>query len=447
MSKNQKTKRKVRYDRIFIALSLIVIIVIALIMGINHHSEKRSSTGKNDVNLSFESTEVQSESETEPSPAKIHIIATGDNLVQTYVYRTAQAHAENGEEYNFGYIYDNVKDLITSGDLNIMNQETPICNDEFEISGSNFNFNSPTALGDQLIQMGVNTFSVCNNHILDKGTDGLKAQLDYWDKKRQENPDLMVYGVYRNEDDMNHIRIKEVNGVKVAFLAYTENTNGLNLDSNSEIKFTYTSETDVMKSQIEAAKKQADVVVVSTHWGDEDSHVVRDGVKELAQNLVDWGADVIIGTHPHTAQTMEYITRNDGTKGFVFYSLGNFVSAQTDNFNLVGEVADFNIVYDPSKKQASVEDIKVVPVITQYDDANLSNIRVYPYYNYTDELISQHGIPYTTSGTYRTWSREVIDNIINENIPKEYQCLTDPSGNSAANPSEESTEYESTNLQ
>ena len=83
-------------------------------------------------------------------------------------------------------------------------------------------------------------------------------------------------------------------------------------------------------------RKLPDVVVVTCHWGVEDTYNVTDGVKALAQKIIDWGGDVIIGTHPHVAQTMEYLTRPDGTQGFVFYSLGNFISAQTDNMNLIG---------------------------------------------------------------------------------------------------------------
>ena len=64
-----------------------------------------------------------------------------------------------------------------------------------------------------------------------------------------------------------------------------------------------------------------------------------------------------------------------------------------------------------------------MPVITHYEDANLSNLRLYAYKDYTDELIAQHGIPYTTSGTYRTWTREEILNMIHESIPDEYLKL------------------------
>lgn len=198
------------------------------------------------------------------------------------------------------------------------------------------------------------------------------------------------------------------------------------LEQGSEICIPYLDEKDLIKQQIEKANQIADIVIVSAHWGDEDTFTVREGVKEEAKEIIEWGADVIIGTHPHTGQTMEYVTRTDGTQGFVFYSLGNFVSAQTDNFNLVGEVAKFDITVSAADNGVKVENIKVVPVITQYDDSSLSNIRVYPYYSYTEELASSHGVPYTTSGTSREWSMDVINGFINDNVPKEFQCLTNP---------------------
>lgn len=262
--------------------------------------------------------------------------------------------------------------------------------------------------------------------MLDKGTDGLRAQLDYWEDEVNKNPGTVVYGTYRNEEDMNNIRVKEVNGVKCAFLAYTEHTNGYSLEEGSEFCIPYLDEKEMIEQQIKKAKETADVVIVSAHWGDEDTFTVREGVKEEAKQIIEWGADVIIGTHSHTGQTMEYITREDGTQGFVFYSLGNFVSAQTDNFNLVGEVAKFDVTVSEENGGVTIENINVVPVITQYDDAYLSNIRVYPYYDYTEELADSHGVPYTTSGTSREWSMDVINGFIDENIPEEFQCLTNP---------------------
>lgn len=167
-----------------------------------------------------------------------------------------------------------------------------------------------------------------------------------------------------------------------------------------------------------------DCVVVSAHWGTEDTHTVRMSDKALAQDMIDWGADVIIGTGPHTLQTMEYLTRADGTKGFVFYSLGNFLSGQTDNFNMVGGMAEFRI-NRTADGSVTVEDVALTPIITQYDDGGLHSVRVVPYYLYTDELAAGHGIPYSPYGTAKNWGWDVINNIVYNNVPPEYLKLTE----------------------
>ena len=158
----------------------------------------------------------------------------------------------------------------------------------------------------------------------------------------------------------------------------------------------------------------------------EDTHVVSDGVRALADKMIGWGADVILGSHPHTAQTMEYITREDGSKGFVFYSLGNFISAQTDNMNLIGEMGSFNIVKDGVTGEITIEDVGCMPVITHYDDGQFSNLRLYPYNMYTPELAASHGLPYapySTGPAYQIFDMDTINSIIDANIPKEFQRL------------------------
>ena len=103
-----------------------------------------------------------------------------------------------------------------------------------------------------------------------------------------------------------------------------------------------------MERQIKRAKEVADAVVVAVHWGAEDTHWVRDDVKELARKLVGWGADVILGSHPHTAETMEYIDRPDGTRGFVLYSMGNFMFDQQFDETVYSAAIDATAKFDPS---------------------------------------------------------------------------------------------------
>ena len=357
-----------------------------------------------------------------PPDITVNMLAVGDNLVQTYVYLAAQAQSADGVSYNFAPLYENVKPIVQAADVAIINQETLICGGDYEVSGSNFNFNSPVELGDAMVDVGFDIFTIANNHMLDKTIYGLESSLDYWDGMMQKYPILAV-GAYRNEEDQNRIRVQEVNGMKIAYLAYTEHLNGYSIPADSPIRIGDTEDEALIERQIKEAKEIADAVVVAAHWGTEDTHIVRDDVKELAQKMVNWGADVILGSHPHTAQTMEYLEREDGTMGFVYYSLGNFISAQTDNFNMIGEMGTFDLVKDGATGKVSVLNVGCIPVITHYDNGNFANLRLYPYNMYTPELAASHGLPYAPMGTAKTFNMDVVNWIINENIPAEFQRL------------------------
>lgn len=370
-----------------------------------------------------EATTTTSTTTTAPIPEDptVHFLAVGDNLVQTHVYRSAQKWSTDGT-YDFTKTYENIAPIVAAADVAIINQETLICGGNYEISGSNFNFNSPTELGDELVEIGFDVFTIANNHLRDKGMDGLLSSLDYWDGMMDKH-DILVVGAYRNAADQNNIRVQEVNGMKIAYLAYTEHLNGYTIPADSPVKVGFTDDVALIERQITEAKEIADAVIVAAHWGNEDTHIVADRVYTLAEQMVQWGADVILGTHSHTAQTMEYITREDGTRGFVFYSLGNFVSAQTDNFNLVGEMGEFDLTLDLDTDEIIVENIEVLPVITHYDNAKRENLRLYPYYMYTAALADSHGVPYAPLGTAKTFGMDVIDKIIAANIPEEFLRL------------------------
>lgn len=367
-------------------------------------------------------TAPPTEATTEPQDSTVSFLAVGDNLVQTRVYKSAEVHAGEGEDYDFNYCYGNIAEYVAAADVACINQETIIANDEYEISGSDFNFNSPTELGDEMVELGFDVINHANNHALDKGTGALSATLDFWDGKNEETDGaLTIVGAYRDYQDMCDYRITEVNGMTIGYLGYTEYINAGSVPSNSELKVPMTGDTELMEEQIRELSGMVDAVVVFAHWGNEDTHTVRDDVKALAADMIEWGADVILGTHSHTLQTMEYVTRTDGTQGFVFYSLGNFISAQTDSFNMVGGMAEFNLVKSGATGDVTVEDVQLTPVITHYDDGSLNNLRLYPYEMYTDELIAGHGLPYSPWGTAKVWSRDVIEKILVNNVPEEYR--------------------------
>lgn len=358
-----------------------------------------------------------------PPDITVNMLAVGDNLVQTYVYLAAQAQSADGVSYNFLPLYENIRSYVEAADVAVINQETLICGEGWEVSGSNFNFNSPPQLGEDMVNLGFDVFTLANNHMLDKTINGLSASLDYWDGMMQKYP-ILALGAYRDEADQNRIRVQEVNGMKIAYLAYTEHMNGYQLPADTPIRVGLTTDEALMERQIREAKEIADAVVVAAHWGDEDTHVVRPAVQELAHKMIGWGADVILGSHPHTAQTMEYVEREDGSMGFVYYSLGNFISAQTDSFNMIGEMATYDLVKDGETGKVSVLNVGCIPVITHYDNGQFGNLRLYPYNMYTPELAASHGLPYAPFGTAKTFNMDVINQIIDANIPQEFQRLS-----------------------
>ena len=399
--------------------------------GVVAGSERSAAAGTNNMLTSGTATQTTAVQTMAPAattaPKKpdsvVHMLAVGDNLVQTGVYNAAHKWSADGT-YDFTKTYEHMKPMIEAADVAVINQETLICGADYEISGSNLNFNSPIQLGDAMVDVGFDVFTLANNHLLDKRIDGLESCITYWDNMMLKNPKVLALGTYRNAEDQNRIRVQEVNGVKIAYLAYTENLNGYRIPADSQIKVGFTSDEALIQKQVKEAKGIADAVVVAMHWGTEDTHIVRDDVKELAKKTIEWGADVILGSHPHTAETMEWVNRKDGTRGFVYYSLGNFISAQTDNFNMVGEVGEFNLVKNGETGKVTVEEVTCMPCITHYETAKFANCRVYPYYEYTAELASQHALPVAPKGKAKSFSMKVIDNIVEKNIPAEFRKLT-----------------------
>lgn len=391
----------------------------------NTQNDSSDNNQQSDISSSGENTTQEATTEPVQEDKRVHVIAAGDNLIHYSVFKNAERLADEGENYNFKPLYENVKYLIEDADVAVLNQETIISesNPVRGADGGALLFNSPPEVADAVIDLGFDVFTMANNHLLDFGASALEESINFWNDKA-ETYDLTILGAYLNEEDSENIRVREVNGVKIAFLAYAEHINGFEFPYDSPLRVIMNYEEDIIERQIKEAKEIADAVIVSAHWGVEDTHIVSDDRIELANKMVNWGADVILGGHTHTAETMEWIERDDGTRGFVYYSMGNFICCQTDNFNLIGEMPDFDIVVDGATGEVRLEDVGCIPNIIHYEAGDYSNLGVYPYSKYTPELAAAHGIPYAVpAGTYTTFSWDILNDIINENIPEEFRKL------------------------
>lgn len=255
-------------------------------------------------------------------PVKISMLSVGDNLIHDGIYEQAKKRSKNGG-YDFSYAYKNIASTVEKADLATINQETIIAK-SYEPSGYPL-FNSPQEVGEEVKKIGFDVVNLANNHMLDKGAKGLSEAIDFWNNIGG----ITMTGAYKDENDMNRLEYIEKDGIKIGLVGITRYTNGLSLPKDSALKIIYTSDEDTIKSKIQKAKAECDIVLVNVHWGEEYTTTPNNDQRELASKMASWGADVIIGHHPHVIQPVEWIDNGNGTKTLVAYSLGNFISQQT----------------------------------------------------------------------------------------------------------------------
>lgn len=344
----------------------------------------------------------------EPETTTIHFSATGDNLIHDVLYKQAARRA-GGNGYDFTALYENIAPFYQNYDVNWLNQET-LVNDVYEPSNYPA-FSSPGALGKHMYDIGFRVFSLSNNHTYDKGAGGITATREFWNSMPE---DCLTVGLSTDDSPENAVVVQTVKGVKIAYVSYTEHTNGIPKPSSATEHVTLTSQTDLIQQQVEYARTVADFVVVGLHWGNEDSHGIRDDQRNLAQSIADWGADVIIGTHPHVVQDLEWKTSADGRQVLVAYSLGNFVSGQSAGDNMLGMILTFDLSltkYPDGTTETSVSEAKAWPIVNHYGWGH-SNITCYFFSDYTPEMAANHGVKkYSPQFSY-DYAKSVFENNI-----------------------------------
>ncbi len=376
-----------------------------------------TDTAADDTAESAEGTEtLPSEDEDD---GIISVIAAGDNLAHEAVFTFAKTLASKkdgyGKDYYFDSMYDDVRDVVKAADLAIINQEPQV---RTNTAPSGYpRFASPVELGQAVMDAGFNVIVTANNHMLDKNDDGIVDTVNYW----KDKPVIQV-GADLSENDGMDIAVFEQDGFKIALLAYTDVINGApsSVNNSDYAKYTYYNE-KTAKKQIEAAGEIADFVIVSMHWGDEDEFDADSSQKKIAEKLAEYGADAIIGHHPHVVQTIEWIETENG-KTLCVYSLGNFLSTMLYARNMVGMMVSFDIVTNDGEPY--IKNVKVIPTVTHYSPApsgkgleQRGDVAVYLMENYTDEMAKSHGCNENES---KTVTLDKLKSYITDNVPTEY---------------------------
>lgn len=344
-----------------------------------------------------------------PESVRLSFIGMGDNLIHSPIYE--QAKKSDGT-YDFKPKYAGVADIIRNADIAFINQETPICQ-YYSVMGYP-RFNSPVELSHDLIELGFDVFGFANNHVADMGMKGIGTMIGYFKKL-----DAMTVGLYENESDYNTIRIYETQGVRIAFLAYTYGTNmyGTRTQYLTYPQWMPVFTKERVTRQVTYAREVADIVIVSMHWGTENSFNVNSTQYDYAQLLADLGTDVILGTHPHVVQDIDILKGKNGNETVCYYSLGNGINGQSYFKNAVGIMASFDIVKD--KDGARIENVTCIPTVSMLEKG-YKNIRLITLTDFTDELAAIHCHNYTDSKVTVQRARDILMKYVSKEFLPDY---------------------------
>ena len=305
----------------------------------------------------------------EKEDIKVSMSVIGDIMCHNSQYNDAY---KNGE-YDFSYVFDDIKEHIETADLAIGNLETTFAGKDRGYA-SYPTFNTPEILAQDLKELGIDVVSTANNHSLDTGYKGIESTIDYLDEAG-----ILHTGTYKSVEDQENIVIKDVNGLKFAFLAYTYGTNGIPVPSGREYCINLIDK-ELIKRHLDLAKNlKPDVICVNMHWGIEYQNSPNAEQEELANFLFENGVDIILGSHPHVLQKMEskeiLLSNGELKNGFVIYSLGNFMSGQTKANTRNSIILKLDIIKDGSTGNLRFENINYIPIYT-YTYPNFKNYKV-----------------------------------------------------------------------
>lgn len=314
------------------------------------------------------------------------MVMVGDALIHNAVYKDANRLA-NYNGYDFKPHLEYIKEEVSKYDIAYYNQETILGGSSLGVS-TYPSFNSPHEVGDAFIDAGFNLVSLATNHTLDKGEKAVISSRNYWNSQ----PSVHAVGSYtsQEEKELMETKVLEVNNITYAMLNYTYGTNGIPVPKNKNYLVNLWDDTknfegykEQVINDIKNIRDKVDILIVAMHWGREYTHTPTDLEVKTAHFLAEQNVDIVIGTHPHVIQPVEYIGDT-----LVFYSLGNFISAQYQNYSycsnykcMIGLMSSLTITKTVDKENTTIEisNIKNDLTYTYYD--NYKNFKVIPFSN------------------------------------------------------------------
>ena len=349
-----------------IKILMSMMFLVAIVVLANTYYKEKENEENIYLNNGIDETEENSDLVNE-EVQYVDIISLG-NLI---IHQSQIDGAKQENSYDFSPSFQYIKKMILDSDISMGILEGALAG--CEPSGYPF-FNSPDEVVDALKDTGIDIINYANNHIYDYEDVGLQRTIDVTKEKG-----LDVLGVKSTEEEKNYL-VKEVNGIKIGFLAYVFETSMINGHKtiNSNILSTYSENlintfnyNDLesfykkIENEISAMKSEGvEFIITSMHWGEEYNTYIEASQNEIAKRLNKLGVDIILGGHPHVIQPYEIMRNESGHSTFVIYSQGNSLSNQSEQEIGVAESEDgIMIKFTLEKKDGNVslKEYKIIP--------------------------------------------------------------------------------------
>lgn len=328
--------------------------------------------------INTQRTESQAAVPIKPKPeiTEAKLIAVGDIMMHST--QTRSGYDAKSQTYNFDSFFTPVKEILSKGDWVIGNLETPLAGEDAGGYTGYPLFNAPAQLVDAAKKAGFNILTTANNHALDRGETGaIRTIANLSDRQ------IASTGTARSAAEASRPLISTKNNISLAILAYTYGTNGIPIPKGKDYLVSLIDEKKIVKDIAKARKKGADVVAISLHFGEEYQRQPNTQQKQLVKNLLQAGADIILGSHPHVVQPYKIFNfpgkNGKIRKAVAIYSMGNFISGQTKDYTDLGVIFQVNIRKKNPEKTTEITGIKTIPTwVHRYSQNNQVKYRVLP---------------------------------------------------------------------
>ena len=326
-------------------LLIIILICVATIFFRNIQEKKLLAQQSEELNkkveeIFAETTQNIANSNNNKKDSILRVSAVGDILCGDEMLQ--DAYDENTKTYSFNQMFQNITSYIKRSDIVLGTMESNFTDNAYSGYG---NRNSPQEFGEAVKESGINLVSISTNHSLDYGISGLKQTKKYLEQ--------IGFSTVGDRLDENTVNIQTIKNTKIAFLSYTYGVENQSSKSKKELESLNIFDKKLAKKDLEYAKENAEYIFVIMHWGEPYATKPSNEQKEIANFLIENGANVILGNHPAAIQTMEVKQNAEGENVFVAYSLGNYISSIDNDTSKVELVLNIEL-----RKKA--EDGKIV---------------------------------------------------------------------------------------